>query len=87
MSEFYAQKRSHRLCHWLLRTLDKGGMIMVPLISQFGCMNGFVKQILVFNGGFSSTHEVVERACQLGYRSLCINDLDGVYGLAAAIWN
>lgn len=55
---------------------------MVPLISQFGWHEWLCKTNFSFLMGASHPHEVVERACQLGYRSLCINDLDGVYGLA-----
>ncbi|MGE0171305.1 MAG: DNA polymerase III subunit alpha [Oligoflexales bacterium] len=35
-----------------------------------------------FLAGASHPHELVERAFQLGYRSLAISDFDGVYGLA-----
>ncbi|MDJ0776747.1 MAG: error-prone DNA polymerase [Gammaproteobacteria bacterium] len=35
-----------------------------------------------FLHGASHPRDLVERASRLGYRSLCINDFDGVYGLA-----
>jgi len=35
-----------------------------------------------FLQGASHPRDLVERACRLGYQSLCINDFDGAYGLA-----
>ena len=35
-----------------------------------------------FLTGASHPHELIQRAWSLGYQSLCINDYDGVYGLA-----
>jgi error-prone DNA polymerase len=35
-----------------------------------------------FLQGASHPRDLIERACRLGYQSLCINDFDGAYGLA-----
>ncbi len=35
-----------------------------------------------FLHGASHPRDLIERACRLGYRSLCVNDFDGAYGLA-----
>ena len=35
-----------------------------------------------FLQGASHPRDLIERACQLGYQSICINDFDGAYGLA-----
>ena len=35
-----------------------------------------------FLQGASHPRDLIETACRLGYRSLCINDFDGTYGLA-----
>lgn len=52
------------------------------MIESIGHHEWLTKSNFSFLTGASHPHELIETSCQEGYRSLCLNDFDGIYGLA-----
>ncbi|MCB0415418.1 MAG: hypothetical protein KDD50_13870, partial [Bdellovibrionales bacterium] len=52
------------------------------LIFKYGWNEWLCKTNFSFLMGASHPHEIMQRAWALNYSSICINDYDGVYGLA-----
>ena len=55
---------------------------MASFLEQYGWHEWLCKTNFSFLTGASHPHELVTRASELHYGSLCINDFDGAYGLA-----
>lgn len=55
---------------------------MASFLEKYGWHEWLCKTNFSFLTGASHPHELIARASQQGYASLCINDFDGAYGLA-----
>jgi len=55
---------------------------MDSILKKYGFHEWLCKTNFSFLLGASHPHEIVKQASDLSYRSICVNDFDGVYGLA-----
>ncbi|MGH7900941.1 MAG: PHP domain-containing protein, partial [Thermodesulfobacteriota bacterium] len=55
---------------------------MASILEKYGLHEWLCKTNFSFLIGASHPHEIVETASELQYGSICVNDFDGVYGLA-----